>query len=188
VKSYWQEEGIPLNPHSNEIKLDCRYLRQYHEVSIAIPEEVFSASDADAIVNVFHAEHNRLYGYSLDQEGVPVEVINVRVQAVGGVEKTSFSREEKLTANAEHAIKNKREIYIPSDKQCREVSVYDGHKLKHDNHIEGPVMIEQITTAIFVGETFNCLVDQYGSFVLYRKDRADLVVNTLSASVGGKQS
>ena len=35
----------------------------------------------------FHAEHNRLYGYSLEAEKTPIELINVRVQAIGATEK-----------------------------------------------------------------------------------------------------
>ncbi|VAV97117.1 hypothetical protein MNBD_ALPHA01-1741, partial [hydrothermal vent metagenome] len=52
-------------------------------------------------------------------------------------------------------------------------------KMVHGNHVEGPAMIEQVTTAIFVGAAFNCVIDQYGSFALYRKDRSDLVASLL---------
>ena len=36
-------------------------------------------------------------------------------------------------------------------------------------------MIEQVTTAIFVSKNFNCVIDKYGSFILYHKDHPDLV-------------
>jgi hypothetical protein len=55
------------------------------------------------------------------------------------------------------------------------VPVYDGHRMRHGNRVAGPAMIEQVTTAIFVDASFDCVVDALGSFVLFRKGREDLV-------------
>jgi N-methylhydantoinase A len=176
------QEGIPAASCSSVVKLDCRYLRQYHEVSVTIHPDSIAARDLHAILDAFHTEHNRLYGYSLEAEGAAVEIINVRVQAVGAVAKPEFNIEPKSCADAAQAVKGERAIYIPADKTFRNVSVYDGHQLVHGNHIDGPAMIEQVTTAIFVGESFNCLIDQYGSFAMYRKDRPDLVAQALPAA------
>ena len=41
-------------------------------------------------------------------------------------------------------------------------------------------MIEQETTAIFVSDAFDCVVDALGSFALFRKGREDLVKSSLS--------
>ncbi len=175
-----EEENIPPARRSVIIKLDCRYLRQYHEVSVEIARDHLDNHDEDAIAAAFHKEHNRLFGYSLEDDAdAPVEVINVRVQSVGEVAKPSFRTEAKSDAGCAHAIKGERPVYVPEDKAFRTVNVYDGHKMMHGNHVEGPAMIEQVTTAIFVGGMFNCVVDQYGSFALYRKDRRDLVASLL---------
>jgi len=173
-------ENIPKERRSTVIKLDCRYLRQYHEVSVAVSQENIDDKDEAAIGAAFHIEHNRLFGYSLEDDAdAPVEIINVRVQSVGEVAKPTFRTEKKLGADAAHAIKGERDIYIPEDKAFRRVKIYDGHKMVHGHHVEGPAMIEQVTTAIFVGGTFNCVIDKYGSFALYRKDRPDLVTELL---------
>jgi N-methylhydantoinase A len=36
-------------------------------------------------------------------------------------------------------------------------------------------MIEEITTAVFVSASFDCMVDSLGSFVLYAKGREELI-------------
>lgn len=173
-------ENIPKERRSTVIKLDCRYLRQYHEVSVAVSQENIDDKDEAAIGAAFHIEHNRLFGYSLEDDAdAPVEIINVRVQSVGEVAKPTFRTEAKSDADVSHAIKGERSIYIPEDKEFRRVKVYDGHKMVHGNHVDGPAMIEQVTTAIFVGGPFNCVIDKYGSFALYRKDRPDLVTELL---------
>ena len=43
----------------------------------------------------------------------------------------------------------------------------------------GPALIETVTTAIFVSASYDSVVDRYGSFVLYRKGREDLVRSLL---------
>jgi N-methylhydantoinase A len=60
------------------------------------------------------------------------------------------------------------------------VQIYDGHRLRHGNQIAGPVLIETVNTAVFVSASYDCVVDRYGSFVLYRKDREDLVQSCLA--------
>ena len=175
-----EAENIPAERRSSLIKLDCRYLRQYHEVSVEVAQDDIEQHNRAAIAAAFHEEHNRLFGYSLEDDAdAPVEIINIRVQSVGEVAKPTFRTEEKSDADAAHAIKGERSVYVPEEKAFCSVPVYDGHRMVHGNHVTGPAMIEQVTTAIFVGGTFNCVVDKYGSFALYRKDRADLVANLL---------
>jgi N-methylhydantoinase A len=52
--------------------------------------------------------------------------------------------------------------------------------MRHGHHLAGPAIIEQITTTIFVGDSFNCLVDKFGSFALYKKGRDDLIASALN--------
>ncbi|MCK0511683.1 hydantoinase/oxoprolinase family protein [Aromatoleum buckelii] len=169
------EERIPDARRRFDVKLDCRYVKQYHEVSFIVPHRLIQAGDAAAIAAAFHAEHNRLYGYSLEQEATPVEVINVRVQAIGVTDKPVAREEPWAGDDAAHALKGRRAVYIPETKTFRDVPVYDGHRMRHGNRIIGPAMIEQETTAIFVSAAYDCVVDALGSFALFRKGREDLV-------------
>jgi len=169
------EERIAEKNRRYEIRFDCRYIKQYHEVSFLVPRELIDRGDTTAIADAFHAEHNRLYGYSLEQENTPVEIINVRVQAIGLTDKPFYQLETWAGADASAAAKGRRKVYIPETNAFKEVTVYDGHKLRFGNRIAGPAMIEQETTAIFVSASYDCVVDAYGSFALYRKGREDLV-------------
>jgi len=168
-------ERIPEGKRRYEVKLDCRYIKQYHEVSFVVPRELIAHSDAAGIARAFHDEHNRLYGYSLEQEMSPVEIINVRVQAIGLTERPAYSEKPWHGADVAGAYKGKRSAYIPESKSFREIPLYDGHRMGFGNRIAGPAMIEQETTAIFVSAAYDCAVDPYGSFALYLKGREDLV-------------
>jgi len=172
-------ERIAADQRRFEIRLDCRYIKQYHEVSFVASPDAIAAHDAAAIARAFHAEHNRLYGYSLEQEKAPVEIINVRVQAVGVTDRPAYREKPWVGPDASAARKGRRSVYIPEAGAFREIPVYDGHRTGFGNRIDGPAMIEQETTAIFVSADFDCVVDAYGSFALFRKGREDLVKSSL---------
>lgn len=158
-----------------ELRFDCRYLKQYHEVSVPIAAEAVARHDAAAIGRAFHAEHLRLYGYSLEAEGAAVEIINLRLQAIGETDRPAYREQTAGSADASAARKPARRMYIPERDAFAAVPVYDGHRLACGHRIEGPALVEQQTTAIFVSESFDCAVDTLGSFVLYAKGREDLV-------------
>ena len=173
-------EGIPEEACEFHVKFDCRYQKQFHEVSFAAPAAAVAAQDSAAIAAAFHAEHNRLYGYSLEEQEVPVEIINVRVQAVGQTEKPAMAAMPLGGGDAAAALKARRQVYIPETGEFQDVPVYDGHALTHGHRFDGPAMIEEVTTAIFVSASFDCMVDGLGSFVLYAKGREELIKEAAS--------
>jgi len=155
-------------------------LKQYHEVSLDVPWQAIERRDTATIGRSFHAAHNRLYGYTLEAEGTPIELINVRLQAVGETEQRAHAEDAYHRADADHAAKTRRRMYIPETNTFQDVQTYDGHRLRHGNRIAGPALIETVTTAVFVSASYDCVVDRYGSFVLYAKGREDLVQSCLT--------
>ncbi|MGE5171827.1 MAG: hydantoinase/oxoprolinase family protein [Rudaea sp.] len=169
------DEHVAPARRRHAIKLDCRYVKQYHEVAVGISRDAIRGHDAAAIAEGLHREHNRLYGYSLAHEGAPIEIINVRVQAVGAVDKLVPPELGWCGDDAQSALKGRRDAYVPEDDAFRSVPVYDGHRLGFGHRIAGPAIVEQPTTAIVLTGGFDACVDRHGSFVLYRKGREDLV-------------
>lgn len=175
------EERIPPARRRVELRLDCRYTKQYHEVSVPVPLDAVVAHDRASIARAFHAEHLRLYGYSLEAEGSPVEIINVRLQAIGATDRPAYRRDPHAGTDAAAALKRRRSVYIAERNAFGEVPVYDGHRMRCGHRIAGPALIEQQTTAIVVSEGYDCVVDPLGSFVLYAKGREELVAAYLRA-------
>ena len=173
------EEKVPEERRRHEVRLDCRYVKQYHEVSFAVPRQAIAGGDTDAIAGAFHAEHERLYGYSLEEQAAPVESINVRVQATGVTEKPDYAEDAWAGQDPAAALKGERRLYVPEDAAFRTVPVYDGHRTRFGHRIAGPAMIEQVNTALFVGASFDCVCDRLGSFAVYRRGRQDMVAETL---------
>ena len=151
--------------------IDMRYVKQYHEVNVVISREEILRGNLKSIAKKFHPEHNRLYGYSLEEIGTPVEVINLRLTCIGKTEKPKFLKMKYTSPDPSRAFKKKREVYLPTKKKFQMIPVFDGDKLLHGNKIEGPAIIEQVNTTTFVSPEFSVLCDAYGSFMMCLKAR-----------------
>ena len=176
-----QQEHVAPELRQFRVRFDCRYAKQYHEVSFDIPEQWIADCDSEAIARAFHEAHNRSFGYSLEAEGTPIEIINVRLQALGATERPDYPVEEESGEETTGALKQKRSAYIPETGSFESIDVYDGHRLRCGNRIAGPALIETVTTTVLISRGFDCMVDRFRSFVLYRKDRRDLVSSVCQA-------
>ncbi len=174
-----ESELIPQNSIDHVFSLDMRYVKQYHEVNIKISQEEIEDEHIDRVAQKFHPEHNRLYGYSLEEEGTPIELINLRLLSVGKTDKPRFKQEHYDGENPSKAFKRKRKIYLPMEKEFKEVPVYDGHRLRYGNRVEGPAIIEQVNTTTLVFSEFSVLCDRYGSYTMFVKDKEDDILKKL---------
>jgi N-methylhydantoinase A len=164
-------ENIPESRQEFIYSLDLRYVKQYHEVNITISIDDIESGNYEAIASKFHPEHNRLFGYSLEDDGTPLELINLRLTALGKTEKPRFSEEKYASEDPQEAFKHQREAYIPSKKAMEPIPVYDGFKLKFGHRILGPAIIEQVNTTTFVTDEYAVACDRFGSYTLYLKSR-----------------
>lgn len=165
-----KQEKIPPEQQRYTLVLDCRYAKQYHEVSLPVELSAVDNRDLSTIAAAFHAEHNRLYGYSLENDATSIELINVRLRAVGVTSKPTFFAAGEANDDPLPALKNERSIYLPQEKKFVSVPVYDGHKTSHGNKINGPAIIEQVNTTLLLTSSYSCLCDKYGNFVVTAKE------------------
>ncbi len=166
-----ESEHIPPDRVEYVYSLDMRYIKQYHEVNVTITKEEIEKGDIVSMAKKFHPEHDRLFGYSLEEEGTPIELINMRLVCIGRSEKPKFIEEKYDGSDPSSALKNKRDVYLPLKREFTEVDVFDGHHLRYGNKIEGPAIIEQVNTTTFVTPEYSVICDRYGSYTMYLKER-----------------
>ncbi|MFQ5721741.1 MAG: hydantoinase/oxoprolinase family protein, partial [Candidatus Aminicenantales bacterium] len=164
-------EHIPEERIKHIYSLDMRYVKQYHEVNVEITKEEIENGDIDSIASKFHPEHNRLYGYSLEEVGTSIELINLRLLSIGQTTKPRFKQEKSAQEDVSQALKKTRKVYLPHKKDFEEVPVYDGHKLRYGHQVKGPALIEQVNTTTFITPEYNVLCDRYGSYTVYLKTK-----------------
>ena len=160
-------EGVAAGQaRSFAVQLDLRYSGQYHEVIVDVSEAALRDADFEAIRVLFHREHNRLYGYDLGEERTAVELINIRLVAIGIVQKPVLAAEPRACADSAAARKGRRPIYLLGRGDFCEVPVCDGARLQHGNQMQGPAVIETVNTTIILPDGFALAVDPVGTCVL----------------------
>ncbi len=157
-------EGIAPAAQRLVYSADLRYLGQYHEVNVDVAAK--RLQDWAAIRERFHARHDALYGYSLREEGTPVELLNLRLTGIGLTRKPALGREPRRPASCQPAFKGKRNVYLGA--RFSAVPVYDGDRLGHGNRLAGPAIIESINTTVVVPRGWRAQYDGLGSCVLTR--------------------
>ncbi|MEW6486741.1 MAG: hydantoinase/oxoprolinase family protein [Thermodesulfobacteriota bacterium] len=177
-----RSEGIGEDRVSCHLTVDLRYVRQYHEVGVELTWEEAEICDPAAIAAKFHPQHDALYGYSLADKGTPVELINLRLSAVGRTEKPSLVPEPRADADPSAAFKGVRRAYLPRERRFTDVDIFDGMKLQHGNRLEGPAIIEQVNTTTFVTPEFHVAVDRYGTYTLYLREKEQEVLGRVLKS------
>ncbi len=146
--------------------LDLRYVGQYHEVNVDIAVDHLADGNDEAMRAAFHAAHDRLYGYSLEEAGRDVELVNIRLTAIGLTEKPSFKEEQDRGPDPAAAFKTRRPVFLPSEGDFGDVDVFDGAALRRGNRLSGPAIIEHVNTTVFVPPGWSVACDPFGSAVL----------------------
>jgi N-methylhydantoinase A len=159
-------DGIPPERRQLTHAADLRYLGQFHEVTVELPEAALEACDREVIAAAFHAAHDRLYGYHLGADGTEIELVNLRLTAIGLTDKPPLEEQPKAGPDPAAAAKGRRPAYLPDEGGFAEVPVFDGERLAHGMQIKGPAIVEQVNTTTFLPPGHDLACDAGGSFLV----------------------
>jgi len=156
-------ENIAENRRDMVPALDLRYLGQTTEITVPLVGSVQSLTNAvDDIVGQFHDLHERLYTYSVPDE--PVELVNVRLRAVGTVDKPPLPPAEG--AGDVPTPTGERPVLLPDAAGIQLVPVYRRDQLAPDATLAGPVLIEEPLSTTLVLANMNATIDAYENMII----------------------
>lgn len=133
--------------------LDVRYAGQSFE--LIVPFSPGFGAD-------FHRLHLRRYGYA--DEGRPVEVVNLRVKALGLTDKPRLAGIEPGGKDPAPARIGRRIMRFEG--RSLGAGVYVREKLGAGNVIEGPALVLDYESTAVVPPRFICRVDRFGNLIL----------------------
>ena len=160
------QEGIPAERVHIESSLDIRYVGQFHEVEVAAPTQL-AGDDLKEVERRFHHIHDTLYGYSMPE--APLEVINLRVSAVGVTDKPRLQSAPFVGVDPTPARKGQRRAFFAGE-WC-ETPVYDGLKCDHGFTVDRPALVEQPNTTILVPPAYRLVCDAYRNYIVHSRER-----------------
>jgi len=169
-----RQELIPPERQESRLMADLRYENQYHEITVPFARRTLEEGKLGELAQAFHQAHDRLYGYHLADEGTAIELLNLRLVALGRTEKPELPREaRRQPPDARHLLKGERRIFLPRLGDFAPVPVYDGMRLGFGHCLDGPAIVEQVTTTIVVLPEFMLACDRLGSATLILKEERD---------------
>jgi N-methylhydantoinase A len=145
--------------------MDMRYIGQIYEVETLIQREPLQKEYIQEIENLFHRKHETIYGYRDNMSDI--EVVHLRVKAIGKKEKLKFKETEKKTINLlNETRKQSRKVFFEEKNDFIETPIFNGQMLISGNKIEGPAVIEEPDTTIVVIPNSRCFIDKYNNYIL----------------------
>lgn len=159
------QEGVERERASLVRHLDMRYVGQHHEVSVEIPSAcIIEERHLPVIAEAFHKAHEKLYTYSTPEN--PMEVMNLRITAVGAVDKTGLFERRLGKADPSKARKGGRMAYFDESGGMVEAPVFDRDLLAPGNRVPGPAIIEERITTIVVHPGWDARIDGFENVVM----------------------
>jgi N-methylhydantoinase A len=146
---------------------DMRYLGQNYELSIEIPAERLDEAGLASILDDFHREHDRAYGFSAP--GEPAQFVTLRLEARGLVPTPDFPEIERATGRPEPEAT--RRVHLDEAGGWVEAPVYQRERLRGGQRFDGPAIVEQMdsTTLVLPGQSVE--VDAVGNLMIHEQGR-----------------
>jgi N-methylhydantoinase A len=147
--------------------VDLRYRGQSHELPVTVPAGTLTAEDLECIQEQFHAAHTRAYGYAARED--PVELVNVRLTAIGISPKPRLKALPKGTGDFQAAVKGHRPVWFSETAGFTSCPIVDRYRLRWGDVVPGPAVIEELDSTTVVHPDDEAQVDQYGNLLLRRR-------------------
>jgi N-methylhydantoinase A len=141
---------------------DLRYAKQGFELTLEAPAGALDPAAMARLVEGFHTTHERLYTFA--ERAAPVEVVTVRLRAIGLVDKVALP-EVAAAPDAAPPVHERRSLRLDDTRHDR-APVYRREALLAGHRIRGPAVVDQLdtTTLIFPGQ--EAQVDRHGNLIL----------------------
>jgi N-methylhydantoinase A len=160
ARDWLDGEGVASSDQRLTAVIDARYQGQNFE--IPIPLDGMSLMQLESFLATFRDAHVREYGY--DAEGRLVEIVNCRVRAVGIVARAPLAKVAGGTS-LQDAIKERREVYFEKTGWV-DTPIYRRTALPVDVPIQGPAIIEEMSSTTVVLPQQEARADQYGNLII----------------------
>lgn len=148
-----EAEGVPPDRVELEPALEMRYAGQSYELRVPLAADYVSR---------FHGEHERAYGHA-DPEA-PVEVVSLRLRAVGRVDPPPLREADPGEADAERALLGRRRVVVTEGRdrgapeegfptgeaRTAEVPFFAGGRLRPGDRLAGPAVVVQPDTTVWL--------------------------------------
>ena len=162
ARAWLAREGALIGACDIVVSFDLRYAAQAYEIEIAVPPEQRATLDAAALADMFHAEHERRYGFR--ESATPIETATVRLGVIGRVPPVAIP---EIGSHVPQPC-GRRPIW--HDRGFVPASVFARRDVGRGAVIDGPAIIEQLDTTTLILPGWRATADRLGTLHLTRRE------------------
>ena len=165
-----REAGVGFERIDHVVEFDMLYVGQTHTVAVPLPvtrgPDGWSLTPA-LIRDAFESAYRAAFGRLLD--GIAMRVMNLRVAVIGRRPKFDLALlAPQSGGSVGDAVRETRPVW--QDGAWADTRVYDRMALPVDARIDGPALLEQADTTIFVDADLMATVDRFGNLIIERAE------------------
>ena len=159
------EEGFDEHKTVYRGSVDARYRGQSHELTVDLtPGKPGTVVSSGTILRSFHDAHSRAYGHSMP--GKEVEVVHLRLQAIGLVDKPALEREACVKSDCGAASLGP--VSVLSSDGPSQFERYDRELLQPGAAFPGPALVLQMDSTVLITPGWSARADGYRNLILER--------------------
>ena len=137
--------------------IDMCYQGQSFELNVILPDGPLTIAQIETL---FHDHYERVYGYA--DRASSLRILEARLQIVGSTRKPDFSRLRPFVGVGSGAPVTRR---IYENGRSGEAAVYNRASLEPGFRFEGPAIVEQYDTTVYVPAGFSATVDPWYNII-----------------------
>lgn len=160
-------EGVDATRHRLIASVDLRYTGQSHELNLPLASDLDDDASVEALAAAFHQAHQRVYGYAMEDS--PVQLVNLRLSAVGALQSMTWSRsplsDKPVQPRGERRVDMKgfaAELY----------PVYRFDDLRAGSRVAGPAIIEYTGSTLILPPTWTAVADAFCNMQMSKQGNA----------------
>ena len=155
-------EGYTGKQVAIDLSADARYRGQDFAITIPLQGDGFDKTTSEALVEDFHREHDKTYGYRSDNE--EVQIVALRAIARGLQEDSRFPPALRVTERGKRPDKE-RQVYFGRDLGWITVTSISREEVT-DKPIQGPVIVDESNSSTVVPPDWMVFSGQWDSMIL----------------------
>ena len=152
------QEGHDRDHLTFEPALDMRYVGQSHELTVPYAREGFN--------QVFHAAHERRFGYQ--RPSSPLEIVNIRLKAAANTPPLQLDQPPAAAAPDEPLSIGRKQVWFGG--APHQTALYRRDQLSPGQTIPGPAVIFQYDTTTVIPPTWQATLDTYVNLLIGKTD------------------
>ena len=160
---WFDAEQVPQDRRELVRSADLRYAHQGAEVTVEFGASPVDLAGLEAMIQEFHQEHHRLFGFSLEQ---PVEIVTLRTTALGHLEPARMAQLSDDLGSPSRALLGQRQVYFEESGGFVPCDIYHRARLAPDSNIEGPAILENVDSTVVIDPGWLARIDYYGNCIM----------------------